>query len=56
MAADDYREEYFASLDDLQLKLEAEFPEFVAHRLIATLRKPEVTENTVVAVFGVGSG
>jgi Domain of unknown function (DUF1788) len=55
MAADDYREEYFASPEDLQLKLDAEFPEFVAARLRETLRKPEVTADTVVAVLGVGS-
>jgi hypothetical protein len=55
MAADDYRDEYFASPEDLQLKLDAEFPEFVADRLRHTLRRPEVTANTVVAVLGVGS-
>jgi hypothetical protein len=55
MAADDYREEYFSSPDDLQLKLDAEFPEFVAASLRAALSKPEVTDATVVAVFGVGS-
>ena len=55
MAADDYRDEYFSSPDDLQLKLDAEFPEFVAERLRATLSKPEVTDTTVVAIFGVGS-
>ena len=37
MAADDYREEYFASPEDLQLKLQAEFPEYVAERLRAML-------------------
>ena|SRR5262245_52070012 len=55
MAADDYREEYFSSPDDLQLKLDAEFPEFVATRLRAVLSHSEVTNTTVVAVFGVGS-
>jgi len=55
MATDDYRDEYFASPDDLQLKLDAEFPEFVAERLRETLRKPEVTVGTVVAIFGVGA-
>ena len=55
MAADDYRDEYFSSPEDLQLKLDAEFPEFVAERLRETLCKPEVTANTVVAVLGVGS-
>jgi hypothetical protein len=55
MAADDYRDEYFSSPEDLQLKLDAEFPEFVAGRIRDILRKPEVTANSVVAVIGVGS-
>ena len=55
MAADDYRDEYFASPEDMQLKLEAEFPEYVAELLRGTLRKAEVTADTVVAVVGVGS-
>lgn len=55
MAADDYRDEYFLSPEDLQLKLDAEFPEFLAERLKEALRKPEITANTVVAVIGVGS-
>lgn len=55
MAADDYRDEYFSSPEDLQLKLDAEFPEFVAKRIRDVLRKPEVTANSVVAVIGVGS-
>jgi Domain of unknown function (DUF1788) len=55
MAADDYRDEYFSSPDDLQLKLEAEFPRFVAERLQATLQKSEVTASTVLAILGVGT-
>jgi len=55
MAADDYREEYFASPEDLQLKLQAEFPEYVAERLRAMLTREEVTENSIVALFGVGA-
>ena len=55
MAADDYRDEYFASPEDLQLKLDAEFPGYVAERLQGALRIPEVTTNTVVAVLGAGS-
>ena len=38
MASDDYRDEYFASPEDLHLKLEAEFPAFVAERLRHVLR------------------
>ena len=55
MAADDYREEYFASPEDLQLKLQAEFPEYVAERLRAVLNGPEITDDSVVALFGVGA-
>jgi hypothetical protein len=55
MAADDYREEYFAAPDDLHLKLEAEFPRYVAERLRSSLTAPEVGETSVVAVLGVGA-
>ncbi len=55
MAADDYREEYFASPSDLQIKIDPEFPLFVAGQLRETLIRPEVDENSVVAVFGVGA-
>jgi len=55
MASDDYRDEYFASPDDLQLKLEAEFAEHVAERVRSVLAKPEVTETSVVALFGAGA-
>lgn len=55
MAAEEYRDQYFANPDDLQLKLEAEFPEFVADRIRAALTGAHVTNTSVVAVFGVGS-
>jgi len=55
IASDEYREEYFASPDDLQLKLQAEFPEYVAQRIRAALMAGEITENSVVALFGVGA-
>lgn len=55
MAGDEYREEYFASPEDLQLKLEAEFAEHVAERVRSVLTKPEVTESSVVALFGAGA-
>ena len=54
MAQVDYREEYFASPEDLQLKLEAEFPHYVADLLSKILNQPAVTETSVVGVFGVG--
>ena len=52
---DEYREDYFAAPDDLQLKLEAEFPEFVAERLRSVLTQHDVTETSIVAVFGVAA-
>lgn len=55
MAGDDYRDEYFASPEDLHLKLMAEFPEYVAERLREKLDATDVTETSVVAVFGVGT-
>lgn len=56
MAADEYRGDYFASPEDLQLKLEtSEFPEFVADRLRDTLTRSDVTDTSVVAVFGAGA-
>lgn len=55
MASDDYRDEYFASPEDLQLKLQAEFPTYVADRTRAILRHSDVSDNTVVAVLGAGS-
>ena len=55
MAADEYRDAYFESPDDLQLKLEAEFPAYVADRIRSVLTDPLVSERSVVAVFGVGS-
>ena len=55
MAQDDYRDEYFASPEDLQLKLDAEFADYVAERLSKLLNRPGVTETSVVGVFGVGA-
>src|SRR5690606_17764632 len=53
LAADEYQDAYFESPDDLQLKLEAEFPEYVAEKIRAVLSNG--TDTSVVAVFGVGS-
>ena len=55
IAADDYREEYFAAPDDLQLKLEAEFAEYVAGRIGEVLTRADVGDTSVVAVLGVGA-
>jgi hypothetical protein len=55
IAAADYRDAYFENPDDLQLKLEAEFPEYVAREIRTVLDKPEVDGTSVVAIFGVGA-
>jgi hypothetical protein len=55
MAAEDYRDAYFESPDDLQLKLESEFADFVAGRIRVVLEKPAATKTSVVAIFGVGA-
>jgi hypothetical protein len=55
MAAEEYRDAYFESPDDLQLKLDSEFGEFVASRLRGVLENADVTSTAVVAVFGVGA-
>lgn len=53
MAADEYREAYFESPEDLAMKLEGEFVGSVVGPLRQVLR--EADENTVVAVTGVAS-
>ena len=55
IADDEYREAYFDSPEDLRLKLEAEFPGYVADRIRGTLAEPDVAEDTVVGIFGVGA-
>jgi hypothetical protein len=55
MAADEYREEYFKSPEDIQLKLDAEFSAYVAQRIVEVLQKHEVTEDSVVGLFGAGA-
>jgi hypothetical protein len=55
MAADRYREGYFELPSDLTMKLDATFAGFVADHIRAVLVRPEVTDNSVVAVFGAGA-
>jgi hypothetical protein len=55
IAAAEYREAYFESPDDLQLKLESEFTTFVGNKIRAVLNREDVSEASVVAVFGVGA-
>lgn len=55
MASEEYREAYFESPEDLQLKLDVEFAEYVAETVTAVLNRDDVTNTAVVGVFGVGS-
>jgi hypothetical protein len=59
MAGQEYREEYFASPDDLGLKIDgerSEFSAFVADEIRSALaRAAGDSRDAVVAVFGVGS-
>jgi uncharacterized protein (DUF2267 family) len=55
MASEDYRDAYFESPDDLQMKLEVEFAEFVVRKVSSVLDHDNVTKTSVVAVFGVGA-
>lgn len=55
MANEEYRDQYFAAPEDLQLKLEADLPEYVAEQIRSTLTRSDVTEKSVVALFGVGT-
>lgn len=55
MSQDEYRESYFEEPRDLQLKLKAEFPEFVAEYIRQVLRAPSAGSAGVVALLGVSS-
>lgn len=55
LASDEYRDAYFESPEDLQLKLEPEFTAFVAEEVRRVLCDSKITENTVVAIKGVGA-
>jgi hypothetical protein len=55
MAATDYRDEYFQQPVDLAIKLETDFLHYAANELRKTLTGSNVSEATVVAVYGVGS-
>ena len=55
MADTEYRDSYFESPEDLELKLEDEFLEHVAERVRVVLMGPEADENSVVGVYGIAS-
>lgn len=54
MAQHEYREEYFAQPEDMELALE-DFADAVVAQLTTALSAPEVDSNTVVALVGVAS-
>ena len=55
MASTEYRESYFESPEDLELKLDEEFPEHVARQVRKVLASPEADDDSVVALFGAAS-
>ena len=55
IAAAEYRDAYFEAPDDLQLKLESEFTGFVADTIRSVLNREDVSDSSVVAVFGVAA-
>lgn len=55
LGTDEYRDAYFAEPELLQMRVQAEFWRFVAERIRAVLTGPQVSDRSVVAVFGVGA-
>ena len=55
MAHTEYRDSYFESPADLQLKLDEDFPQYVAGRVRRTLQSPEAGAGSVVGVSGIAS-
>lgn len=55
MAGMEYRNSYFEEPTDLTLKLQVEFVRHAASELRKALTSSEVTENTVVGVYGAAS-
>jgi hypothetical protein len=55
MAATEYRDSYFESPEDLELKLEDDFLEHVAAQVREVLTSAEADENSVVGVYGIAS-
>ena len=55
MAANEYRDAYFEAPEDLRIKLEAEFAEYVADQIRSVLTMAGMNGSSVTAVLGVGS-
>lgn len=55
MSGIDYRDSYFESPEDLGLKLEEDFLDYVVGIIREALSAPEVDNRTIVGVFGIAS-
>jgi hypothetical protein len=55
MAAEEYREEYFRHPEDLALKFDTEFADMYATKLRAALETEDMTDDSVLALYGVGA-
>ena len=55
MTGIDYRDTYFESPEDLELKLEEDFVDFVADKLRTELTADDADDQTVVGVYGLAS-
>ena len=55
MAGIEYRDSYFESPEDLELKLEGDFLEHVAGRVRRVLQSPEADDSSVTGVYGIAS-
>ena len=55
MSGIDYRDSYFESPEDLELKLDDDFLEYVVGLIKEALTIPDVDNQTVVGVFGIAS-
>ncbi|MBF2759122.1 MAG: DUF1788 domain-containing protein [Ectothiorhodospiraceae bacterium AqS1] len=55
MAATEYKESYFESPEDIEIKLEDDFLEHVAEYVSGVLASPAADENSVVGIFGIAS-
>ena len=55
MANTEYRDSYFESPDDLELKLKGDFLEHAAGKVQQVLTNSEADENSVVGILGVAS-
>lgn len=55
MAGIDYRDSYFENPEDLELKLEEDFVDYVAAKLQTELAAADVDDQTVVSIYGLAT-